>query len=357
MTRSPSRNPPRNPSLRDGPSWSAAGCGTFSSPFLPSHRTITSPDGSFYFNNLFAGSWRLSLHRLAPDPDRPWGFGWPEGQESEVETLAGMTVLHEWDVPPDRFARFHITGTAQMDGRPLAHAVVRVYFSFDLAGLKSFLPTAYEALNQACEAQRSSEKRWEINERMHQLSELYRRIERTKKVPSRDRLPEDVIAAIRKPAIAVKADGQGRFDIALRRPGNFEVRLVDPQGKQELASARTTWIKPRRKDTGERQSPVHFNVRTGSLRLTLTTHETLRIPKRAIRLTQEPPGAVFRLRTDDQGDVFVRRIPAGEYRLSIDGPGLGEVELRNAIVNVSASTLNFHNAYTNPYARASAVGR
>jgi len=323
-------------------------------PFFKAHRTVTSPDGSFYFNDLFEGICYLSLHRLAPDPGRGWAFRWPEGEQSEVGVVAGMAVLHEWDVPRDGFSRFHITGMARLDGRPLVHAVVRVHVPY-MTDLESVIERTKHALNRALEERfegKVDDRGGKLTERIHRLSLLYRRMRWTRKVPPAERFPEGVLVPAKHPIAAVKTDALGKFDIALRRPGRFELCLADPQGKQELASVRTTLTGRRGKDKGKPRAEVHFNVQTGSLRLTLTTHETFRIRRRTVRLTQEPAGAVFRLRTNDQGDVLVRRIPAGKYRLTIDGQGVVAAGIKNPVVNITAGTLNVHHAYTDPYVPA-----
>ncbi|MEE9126678.1 MAG: hypothetical protein V3U11_06020, partial [Planctomycetota bacterium] len=67
--------------------------------------------------------------------------------------------------------------------------------------------------------------------------------------------------------------------------------------------------------------------------------------------TQQPVGAVFRLRTDQNGDVLVRQIPAGQYLLTLEGRRSTEARIQNPIVNVTAGTFNTHHARTDPYAR------
>ncbi len=312
-------------------------------PFFSTHRTVTAPDGSFYFNDLFAGRWVLSLHRLAQDPGRTWAFAWPEDQHDEVDVLAGMTVLHQWDIPRDRAAWFHITGTAQMDGQPLAHAVVRLHEALDTSSVQSVLEATAKAIDRA---KATGDKRLQ-RERLRQLRLLHREMRSTWRMPPLERFPEDVFMVSSHPATAVRADAEGRFDFAVRRAGLFEVRLANPQGKHELARATATLDWGRDK----RRAEVHFKVRTGSLRLTLTTHETLRIRQRTVRLSQEPAGTVLSLRTDEQGDLFAPRVPAGRYRLTVEGRGVDEAPVRNPIVEITAGTLNVHHAYTDPYVR------
>jgi hypothetical protein len=346
-------------------------------PFFKTYRTVTAPDGSFYFNDLLEGPCSLTLHRLAADPDRTLAFSWPDGGSSQVDVLAAMTVAHKWNVPRDRLSRLHITGTAQMDGKPLAHAVVRLHAFPDASNLEAALKAIRSAWSKTNEEVNRSHGHGAaaLRRRAERLEVVYREIWRMGRAPPPDRFPEGVLVLSEHPVTMVRADAEGRFDIALRRPGIFELRLVDPDGRQELARARTTLtsgrdrngvLKRRRRKPKDgagtnteiadypvprEKQEIHFNVQTGSLRLAVTTHETLRVRQRIVRLTQEPDGAVFRVRTDLQGDVFVPNIPAGRYRLTVEGHGVDGAGVRNPIVEITPGTLNIHHAYTDPYVR------
>lgn len=125
------------------------------------HTTLCDADGSFVFEGLSAGSWRVGFDwRSSGGAGEDWVAGYQKRAEENVELIEGETTEVVLGGPHERAVR--VVGTVARDGEPLADQIVYVFppadpaaspvniarsdaeggFSFELPGPGSYRFTA-----------------------------------------------------------------------------------------------------------------------------------------------------------------------------------------------------------------------
>ena len=310
-----------------------------SNPFFGLHRTVTDDDGKFYFNDLYQGAWVL---RVVP-PSAPMAGEvepiWPEGETDIAFLRSGSRVYHEINLrsPPQAYS---VHGRVQLgDAWHAASPRVVIDWSPTPETPEGRLGARWRFLSWRLQhTDRESSQRELVREYEKQLAAQSRELaERIRQLRRSGSWWTPEVAKLSREYNAVRRIGQdyGRRDWAtesaeepgrlvaqgelrgesfqfdLRQPGWYTVRLVAVRGGhlQQLANHRFELTD----DDADQSREVNFDLPSGDVRIQLFDKNDEPLRGHLVHLVQPVIGAALRVRSDGDGFIYLRGLPAGNY--------------------------------------------
>lgn len=280
-------------------------------PFLTRHRTITAEDGTFSFHDLYVGKWELQI--ATPKRVEGWGLPrvWPEGEHQLVRVAAGLRVYHLMNLKRGD-SKFELRGRVRVVGRPIdarLHVEVRRTES-----------VSDELPKRPINASRVQMAAW-WNAYKKAMQRRRARAAGRRQRPPWAATGEEGRAKTRALAQApVGTDGE--FVLPVDGVGTYRVTLKGMfDGRARILKTRDIEVRAEHEDN---PPLVDLTVATGDVRLFLLDDSRTPLRHRVLELRLTPPkgkagsrggGIRFRVRSDAEGTVELRGVPAGRYVL------------------------------------------